>query len=44
MEVGTSVYYRCTERKTEEQKTGQAWEQALEFLEGNPPQLGKARV
>ena len=25
LEVGTFVYYRSTKRKTEEQKTGQAW-------------------
>ena len=44
LEVSTSVYYSSTERKTEEQKTGQDWERALEFREGCLPQLGKACV
>ena len=44
MEVGTSVDYRSSERKTEEHKTGQALEWALEFREGYLPQLGKACV
>ena len=37
MEVGTSVYYRSTECKTEEQKMGQGWERALELS----PTIGK---